>query len=350
MTGLTWSLVIATLNREDCLLRSLRANITQQRPPRQVIVIDSSDDWQRVRARVLDELGAATPGIEWIYLPSDERSLTHQRNLGFVHCTSDVAFFLDDDSFMYPDCAAEIMRVYEADGAAALGGVCAALAPVPPGSATADGAGDARARTLLDQALPWLKNQISRLWYQEHLFLPYDGSFHRRRIDQIPSDVGVPVALFHGCRMTFWSSAVRAAGGFQEMLVRGAFGEDADFSYRVSRQRALVMATRARLYHEQTPAQRAKVPLNACLVLLNAIALYRLNADASRADVARLSGFLAKRVMLELVRDCARGARGLPNTRGVLRAVRHLPEVLRIPRAELPQAYADLQRRQFARG
>jgi hypothetical protein len=66
--------------------------------------------------------------------------------------------------------------------------------------------------------------------------------------------------------------------------------------------------------------------------------------------VGRTSGFLAQRMLLELHRDCARGARGVPNTRGVLRAFQHLPEVLRSPRAELPAAYADLQRRLLERG
>ena len=144
MGSLTWSLVVATLNREDCLVRSLRANTAQSRPPKQVIVVDSSADWEKVRARVLTELAPRTPGIEWVYLPSDQRSLTRQRNLGFVHCTSDIAFFLDDDSFMYPDCAEEIMGVYEADVNAELGGVCAGLAAEPRRLRARDGTGTGR--------------------------------------------------------------------------------------------------------------------------------------------------------------------------------------------------------------
>lgn len=359
MGSLTWSLVVATLNREDCLVRSLRANTSQSRPPKQVIVVDSSADWEKVRARVLTELAPRTPGVEWVYVPSDQRSLTRQRNLGFVHCTSDVAFFLDDDSFMYPDCAEEIMRVYQADVNAELGGVCAGLAAEPPPSPSAvpnGPAGETQSESPADSsgssALSWIKSSMSPLWYQERLFLPYDGSFHPRSVAGIPRDVGVPVALFHGCRMTFRAPAVRAAGGFQEMLVRGAYGEDADFSYRVSRQGALIMAVRARLFHEQTPAQRAKVSVTVCLVLLNAIALYRLNAEGVGAGngLGPTSAFLAKRLLLELLADCARGARELPNARGVWRALRHLPEVLRIPRHQLPSAYADLQRRLLERG
>ena len=121
------------------------------------------------------------------------------------------------------------------------------MVPGPPPAST-EGASTEAGRApendappLVDGALPWMKNQISRLWYQERLFLPYDGSFHLRRVARIPLEMGVPMTLFHGCRMTFRTSAVGSAGGFQEMLVRGAFGEDADFSYRVSRQRGLVV-------------------------------------------------------------------------------------------------------------
>lgn len=344
MRPLTWSLVVATLNREECLLRSLRANVAQDRPPKQVIVVDSSDNWEAVRARVLGEL-ATDPSIPWTYLHSDQRSLTHQRNLGFVHCDADVVFFLDDDSFMYPDCAREILDIYEADPSGAIGGVCARLttqspeAPRPTSSAAAPGPTPAARPGLVER----LKGRLEPLWYQEHLFIPYDGAFHHRRVAGFSEHVAAPVTLFHGCRMTFRTAAARDAGGFQEMLIRGGFGEDADFSYRVSRQHALVMAMRAFLYHEQTPVQRAKVSVNACLVLLNSIALYRLNAESPPPSRGVVYRFLAKRLLLELLRDGGRGAREAPNVRGALRAARHAAEVVSSTREELRARYPALQ-------
>src|SRR5258708_11671100 len=126
--ALTWSLAVPTLNREDILVRSLLANVRQTRLPSQVVVVDSSDGWQRTRERVLAEVAPQLPGAEWIYIGSDVKGLTRQRNLGLARCTGDVVFFLDDDSFMYRDCAEHVMQVYEADAEGRIGGVCASLA------------------------------------------------------------------------------------------------------------------------------------------------------------------------------------------------------------------------------
>jgi hypothetical protein len=41
-------------------------------------------------------------------------------------------FLFDDDSLMYPDCAAEIMRVYDADTGRSVVGVNATNVAVPP--------------------------------------------------------------------------------------------------------------------------------------------------------------------------------------------------------------------------
>src|SRR5262249_26072267 len=115
-----------------------------------------------------------------------------------------------------------------------------------------------------------------RQWWQDRLFIPYDGSFHVRAVNGTTSDVE-PVALFHGCRMTFRAAAVREAGGFEEMLTGACYGEDIDVSYRVSRKKALVWSKKAMLRHEQVPVARPKRELNTALVLLNAIALYKMH-------------------------------------------------------------------------
>ena len=43
--GLDWSLCIATLNRQEALLRTLGFATAQTCPPCQIIVVDVSDDW-----------------------------------------------------------------------------------------------------------------------------------------------------------------------------------------------------------------------------------------------------------------------------------------------------------------
>jgi len=334
---LSWSLVVATLHREECLLRSLRANVQQSRPPKQVIVVDASADWQRVRKRALREIAPATPDVEWIYVGSARRSLPYQRNRGLDLCTSDVIFYLDDDAFMYRDCAEKMMRIYESDSRQEIGGVSAALAP----------AHENRIGPLPvaeTNKTPLWKGMLFALWDQERLFLPYDGGYHQRPLSTEQQQQGlVPRSLFHGCRMTFRTSAVRAVGGSDEVLLRTAFGEDCDLSYRVSRQHALVMEPSALLFHEQTPVARTKRALNTTLVLLNAVALYCLHAPAGRRRRSRILGFLSKRLALDAVRDGMRGRLNVPCARGALRALRHVPALLKLDPETLRREYEKLQ-------
>jgi GT2 family glycosyltransferase len=343
---LTWSLVVATINREECLLRSLAANARQSRPPRQIIVIDASTGWSGTRDRVLAELAPQFPQIEWIYEHSPHASLPRQRNQGLGLCRADVAFMLDDDSFMYADCASEIMRVYEAEGGEAIGGVCARLMRGHEGTAAA-AEENAPAAASPPSLAGRLKNRMQLLWYSESLFLPYDGAYHDGQA--VDEEIGVPVRLFHGCRMTFRTAFARELGGFQEMLLRVAFGEDADFSYRMSQRHPLVLAPKARLFHEQSPVGRSKRRLNTTLVLLNTIALYKLNAHDASAARPIAYRFLFKRALLELVRDCGKLRFELPHLRGALAALRLAPQVLASSGEQLVRDYPALQQQLFDR-
>lgn len=341
--ALRWSLAVPTLNREDILVRSLLANVRQSRPPSQVVVVDSSAGWERTRDRVMREVAPELPGAEWIYLGSEVRSLTHQRNLGLARCTGDVVFFLDDDSFMYRSCAEEVMRVYEADDRGEIGGVCASLADRLEGAAEAAEPALETRRGVAGSLL----RLAHRQWWQDRLFIPYDGRFHVRPVAGLTDDV-VPVPLFHGCRMTFRASAVRQAGGFEEMLTGACYGEDIDISYRVSREKALVWAKKATLRHEQVPVARPKRELNTALVLLNAIALYKIYGPKVSAAPRLAYSFLLERATLELLRDCARPRRGMPYTSGVVRAARYAPTILSLEGDVLRERYKAIQKELYA--
>lgn len=319
------------------MLRSLRANIRQTRPPKQVIVVDSSDGWEKTQRRFFEEVAPEAPEIEWIYLGCAERSASRQRNLGFARCTADVVFFLDDDSFMYRSCAQEIMHIYEADGARRIGGVSAQLAAAPEGTPETP---TSYAGGLFSR----MRDTIGAFWHQEQLFIPYDGNYHVRPVPRLDPEVAKPVALLHGCRMTFRSESVRAVGGFEHTLIRIAYGEDGDCSYRVSRSQALVVSRRAKLFHEQTRVQRPKRSRNTSLLLMNVVTLYRLNHPASAPRQRVVYGFLAKRAALEFLRDCAKPHRGMPNVRGAIRAIRRVPGVLSQDRDRIRETYGELQR------
>jgi GT2 family glycosyltransferase len=338
-----WSMVICTLNRFEVLKCALRTVLWQTRPPRQVIVVDASPDWQRCRDEVQREFAAGASAIEWIYIGSERRSLTHQRNLGLGRCTSPIVFFFDDDTFLYPDCAARILSVYERDARGEVGGVSAGLSGVNPLERTA--AVPADSSPPANPYTGW-RERVRSLWYPEQLFLPYDGQYYRRMPGWAIADRSLmTVAVFHGCRMTFRTAAVREAGGCEEVLERHCFSEDIDISHRVSQRHALLLDMDALVFHAAAPASRTGRIPQATLVLLNSSVLYLLHASEPVDHRSRVRRFVLGRLAIETVRDALKPWRGFPNARGAIAALRELRPLLRLSREELRRTYPQVQQR-----
>lgn len=340
-----WSIVICTLNRFEVLRAALQTVVWQTVLPQQIIVVDASTDWETCRARALAEFGNAAPGVEWIYVGSDQRSLTRQRNIGLAHCRSGIIFFFDDDTFLYPDCAERILAVYRRDTDGQIGGVSAALrhtSPLEPaGSQSPSGL-----ESVPERSYTGLTELLHSLWYPEQLFMPYDGQYHRREPAWAKGDRSLRVVpVFHGCRMTFRTQLVRDVGGCQEMLVRHAFGEDIDISYRVSQRSGLLVAQDAHVFHATAPGARAARVPQATLVMLNSSALYLLNGTDTRYRFARVLRFVMFRLLLETTRDVLKPWRGFPNVRGVMGAMRELPALAGIDGDELRRVYPLVQQR-----
>jgi hypothetical protein len=73
------------------------------------------------------------PFIRWQYVQADVCSSSWQRNQGLKLTTSEIVFFFDDDSLMYPDCAEQIMNIYEADTQGRIVGINAVPDNTRPG-------------------------------------------------------------------------------------------------------------------------------------------------------------------------------------------------------------------------
>jgi glycosyltransferase involved in cell wall biosynthesis len=345
----TWSLIICTLDRRAELLQALRCAVTQTLPPSEVIIVDASADWESTRVEA-ERVLAVAPGVRVVYVPSTRKSLPHQRNVGLGHSTGDVVFFLDDDSFMFPDCAEQVMRVYAADHERRIGGVTTMLADHPPALVAAPGLGPTAGTGAQAAGGPGLLSRAHALWNQDRLFIPYDGTYHGRGAGPTADVVDVePVRLFHGCRMTFRADAVREVGGFEEALIGSAVGEDIDVSYRVSRKYALVMARRALLFHLQTVTSRPNRYRNTAHVILNGAALYCLNVDPHNRSTARVYGFALGRLALELLRDCAKLRGGLPSARGAFYALRKVPSIVGLSGDDLRERHLTLQSELFGK-
>jgi glycosyltransferase involved in cell wall biosynthesis len=340
--ALTWSLVIATYNRGNILRRCIDLAVKQSRPPREVVIVDASANWQEIRDQVMQEIGNQHPEIRWEYQEARVRSSTTQRNQAIDLATSDVLFLIDDDSLLYPGCAELVMRIYEADLEVKILGVAPMAAGAPPPDA-----GDNVPGAITPSGKPGVVRRLKYYLEQQvevdKLLLPYDASYPDRPVPESvkPLDVA-PVHYFHGFRMTYRRSAI-ARERFDEFLQRYAAAEDLDASYRVSRHGALVNAMRAQLFHAQDPSARLTRYTRNVLGIMNLAVLYRLKGHDPRAMFRTFRRRLWRRMFFDLLRDLARKRFKLPYSRATWFSLGKLNEVLGMSEEALKQWYPKFQ-------
>ena len=248
---LTWSLVVATYKREHILPRCLRLAVKQTRSPKEVVVVDASPDWEKTRAVMVQEFTDHYPQIPLIYVKAEFPSSTAQRNQGIDLTSGDVLFLIDDDSLMYPNCAEEVMKVYEADVDNAIQGVSAIPVPNPPDAdefitGQAVQSGITAVKPKQTRLRRFFKTLLAT---HQTYFLPYDEDYPNRPIPEHLYALNIGrIQVMAGYSMTFREAILRKEH-FSEVLQRYAAGEDQDLSYRVSRHGAIVNANNAHLCH-----------------------------------------------------------------------------------------------------
>lgn len=333
--------MVATYKRHDILSHCLRLAGEQTRPPAQVVVVDASPDFEAAKARLVAEFGARFPNIPLDYVKADRASSAAQRNQGIPLCHADVVFMIDDDSLMYPDCAEEIMKVYESDSDGTVLGVSALGVPEPPG-----GAGPSLPsvqRVAEPRATP-LRELVKRVLATDRsFFVPYDAEYPERPIaESIEKDAVGRIQVMAGYAMTFRRSALEAER-FSEVLARYAAGEDQDLSYRISRRGALLNAVRARLCHMQAAGGRLSTFTVGALANLNPIVLHRFYSSDEKLSQARLWRCLAHRFLVSSVKELSAKQWKLPRTRGTAYAALWFPTIWMLEREELERWYPEFQ-------
>ena len=175
------------------------------------------------------EIAALWPGIRWRYLEAERRSSASQRNQGVRAASADIVFLFDDDSLMYPDCAAEIMRVYDIDSARSVVGVNATNVAAPPDASPGDHASaptEFRTAKHYGPVAKWVR----RILGADDIFIPYDPSFPAHPLPTAVAALAVdrwPMGV--GWGMTF-RREICLAEPFEEILINYAAGEDTDMS------------------------------------------------------------------------------------------------------------------------
>lgn len=352
---LEWALVVATYDRLEVLKVCVRMALTQTRPPSEVIIVDAGPQWRHGAEAIGGLFGDDAPPLR--YMGSDTPSLTVQRNIGADAATADVLFMIDDDSFMHPDCAAEIMAVYEADTAGAVAGVQAQLSPANPANTLPAEARKTASNVRRDMRIlttPWLKPLrklvVGWLFMVEpwRRFIPYDRTWRdpepRTLSQTLPTiDAIRAQRLFHGCRMTFRREAVLAEP-FDDVLRFYCPYEDMDGSYRIGRRGMLLLAQKAMLHHFQSDRSRLKDRPVTILSCLNLAFLLRRHAQDQRWARRRYLRRMAHHVVTEMVKETISLRWRFVKTRAVLRAVMMSGRIFRATYDELRVWYPDMQK------
>lgn len=354
MTG--WGICIATLNRPDALHRTIAHALRQTVLPGQIVIVDASDDWQASRDRIAALL-ADHPGIRLDYVHGEIRSSTTQRNTGIALCRTEVIFIIDDDSFMYPDCAEAVLALYDADPDRNVAGVRTMLVEAPP-PLEADSrdaaplqrkASGNRGRLKSLQRLV-LGNRAGRWFHRrvlmqsmEETFLRYDGPRQSPLPPALTALGAGSVSFMPGCAMTV-RREVALAEPFDPALRYYAAYEDVDVSYRYARHGHLVYVPAARLHHFEVASGRIKRKKVIVFQLLNMVVYLRRNARRAEDWKRAYQVMLYRRLLGEFLKDLLSGRWDFPQMRGVLIARRNWRRVWDCPIARLDEWYPDLQK------
>lgn len=344
---LTWGLCIATLNRIESLESCVRHALAQTRPLTEIVIVDASEDWQQYRQRIAALVGDSAT---LTYLPAPRRSLTAQRNAGIAAATADICFLIDDDSFMHPDCAEEIMRVYEHKDAASVLSVTASDGP----PVSAEGLqSERKAGAIRDGRFDRYRQSGLFRWFwrnvvlmaAEKVFIPYDGPYQRSLPEGLArADLAiVPVSLSSGYKMTARRSAA-LAHPFEDAFESYSPAEDLDFFYRLTRHGHLVRAAKARIYHHEVAATRIKRQTATLLSITNIAFLVSKHSRHQARHRSLFAVMLLRRFVAELIKDAGSRRWSMNQTRAVLKAIPASISIFRQEREKLPEWYNAKQK------
>jgi len=339
--NLTWSVVIPTYKRAEILIKCLGFAAQQTLPAKEIIVVDAGPEWQATKTIVLRDLAAKYPQINWLYVQANCASSAAQRNQGIELSNADVIFLIDDDSFMYPNCAKEVVSIYAQDTKHQVAGIMPKLEALPPdakiNSVTAKSTINFRIITAKLRAL------AKRIIKDDDIFIPYDFSFPKYSLPiELKAIAAHPVPMIHGARMSYRREILRQVK-FEETLKRYAVNEDNDVCYRASRIGMLLHALDAQIFHLQASNSRLSRFTTTALWGLNQAVLHRFhNNDIERFKTV-FSKLLRQRLVTQTIKDILDRRWSLPSTRGMWFVMRNYTQILAKSPEELRVWYPEFQ-------
>jgi len=348
---LDWALCIATLNRIDALETCVRCALDQTRPPTEIVIVDASDAWETHRVRIATLTEAR--GIPLRYLKAEKRSLPHQRNQGARAASADILFMIDDDAFMYADCAEKIMSVYEADPDGGIGAIACTDVTDPPGTMTSDiqGRADVTSRGARVREMMQKSGLVRFLWREvllmspDRVLVPYDGArpvFRPDLIRRTGVETAHAVKFIPGFALTVRRSLVLREP-FEDALLAYSPTEDTEASYRFTRHAANARVDGARIYHHHAAAARIKRRQTIELTMSNVAFYVRKKSTNLWRDVPHYYVLGLRRVLAETLKDGLSRRWSFPQLRGAIGGLLRSFSVFRAPRATLDAWYQPVQ-------
>lgn len=268
----TISLVLITRNRSPDMKRLLLSMPRQTVQPREIIVVDASDeaDTFQIVSDLSDTPGL--PAISHIAVKGDDREKTKQRNIGAHESSGSIIAFLDDDTIPAPDCFQEGLSCFDRHPEAV--GVA--------GYITHGRHPDAKPHDWFHNALTWrteseafrpdFREYKHGVWvcrkYERTSLLECLGlvgnmppgcaspSGFGREIFYIPPDgQDHRVDFCSGAGMN-WRRDVFERCDFSPHFTGSGPFEEFDFCFQAHAVGDIILATRARVHHQHSPLQR----------------------------------------------------------------------------------------------
>ncbi len=251
---LSYSVVIATLDRPARLEITLRTLLAQSRPPAKIVIIDASRNQEsRLRVEALDS------SVPIDYRRAERASSARQRNEGAARVETPLIAFVDDDVVLPPALFFRLIAPFEAEGGGEVGGVAGRI----------EGTGHPRPKGLLRRFYRFLAGYDDPT-YGARLFGPAINTFPcyeeqvvaGNRNGLIESEwLGSTCVLFR--RDLFERERFPDFDGY-------SFMEDVHLSARIGKTHRLFFDGEARYEHHSAPTafKRNKAAL-ACMAMRN---------------------------------------------------------------------------------
>ncbi len=206
------TVVVPTLNREACLLDTVRDLLAQSHRPLEILVVDQSAE----ASRALEKLAAEHPRVI-TYRKVNFRGLPQARNFGWQNARYEAIVYVDDDIRCGPELVAEHLRLLQRPGVGIVGGA-------------------------VDEQEQEPQNAGHTGEFSFWTAVPNRGFTlgGEREVDHVP-----------GGNFSCWRNVLRACGGVDERCATGsALYEETDLSLRIARLGYKVhYSGRARLRH-----------------------------------------------------------------------------------------------------